>query len=884
MENLGLFGRLPGELRNQIYDMVLTHVPGQKASSALLRTCKQIYREGIDVLHHNSTFYVDFDVDYTTMFAVGDVYGYYFDARGRRHSSMPDVPRLRSSDAFFPPWSTKVRKWWITIDVSLRPVGLKTRLRREGDQAGYQKLRPGEEECGHVYQRALYPIMKIPQKIALTLNLENFEPGHVKFIQRTRLDNDAEITDLLHFDPLSEIHALENTIRHLLPRDPNPGKLLPPTPLQTLWAMSTAEFPSPHRHYQLPAYDSIADATLKKYIETLKTVLQLLKVGASEGMQDRWVAEWRVLGELGFNGKVLRIVGEGWGRAFGRLCVARAKLEVRGVVGCFDKTLFADCDQLDSKDTTLLFDCILISCGVADTVMSNISTSQTGPVSPSDMTLLSPSNRLDSGTTVSSQVAALALAPKDEPFTACFLSFNQTKTYSPLCHLTLTGALEATSCDPTSKTNIDILWPESLLRAPRIVVNIYLQDTEPTAWRHLSDFFAVYWFLESLAGFLGRTWKARRVEKKSHAAAIDSACSLCCRAAHTTTTSPVAGTPSRIATRMAHHYESPSTLVMAPSPNTAEEEQEVFRFFDLAPELRNRIYEYALVQNRFQKHFANTALLRVSKEVYREAAGIFWSQTTFCIRAHKPTRSTDEGLRDANFDFISGDMHAMVERSTLDRFVNSFPSAILKVARIEIKAPVCRPEIPNHLLYSLASILRRSSLKMQDLSIELEHGRDVELRLAYPLLRMPPHLNIFYHSSDKASEEQVRGRYLEGNKVKKLRPACTTFEASVEMKALRPKIEAYLKSFPKKPNSQKAGSDGSGKDWKLVGKYLKKADAAFNRPGTASLSGDRMRMAYVATLARWVEMREAGVRFGDEEVAFNNFARRTSFVSVNTTS
>ena len=136
--------------------------------------------------------------------------------------------------------------------------------------------------------------------------------------------------------------------------------------------------------------------------------------------------------------------------------------------------------------------------------------------------------------------------------------------------------------------------------------------------------------------------------------------------------------------------------------------------------------------------------------------------------------------------------------------------------------------------------------------------------MAYPLLRMPRHLDIFYHSSNKAFEEEVRAQYLEGNKVKADRPACTLFDAPVQMKQLRPKVQAYLQARHEKSDTQKEGYDLTPKERKLIGKYAKRMDEKLK--SCASLFSDRLRMMYTMTLARWVEMKEAGVVIGDAEL------------------
>lgn len=279
----------------------------------------------------------------------------------------------------------------------------------------------------------------------------------------------------------------------------------------------------------------------------------------------------------------------------------------------------------------------------------------------------------------------------------------------------------------------------------------------------------------------------------------------------------------------------------------------IFRFMNLAPELRNRIYEYALVQNRFEDQTANTALLRVCKQVQQEATGIFWSQTTFCVKLSSLDQSPN-----ANGIVISGDLALVWQDSNqhLDIFTSIWPSAVLRTSTIEVIVERGSHTVANHIIYSLAGALRHSELRTQKLQIKVTpHPRSglSEVRMAYPLLKMPAHLSISYDSADRQAARQVRAKYLEGNKVRLQRPALITFDAAVQMHHLRPKLETYLAKL--------ARSDVEVKEIS-VRTIARHAERHLKSCYPADLFSDRVLVASVSTLARWTEMCEAAVSSG----------------------
>ncbi|KAK4498312.1 hypothetical protein PRZ48_010970 [Zasmidium cellare] len=334
MDPMGLLGLLPGELRNRVYDLTLTHGPGHKASSALLRTCKQIHHEARSVLHYNSTFSFTANVDGPTLFAVGDVNGYHFGEQDLTHPSMLYVPRLRSLQEIFPPWTSQVRKWRIAIDVRSKPRSLSAILLYLASTLGREGCKVREARLDlrnldrrtwarrEVWERVLYPLAKIPSTVELTLWVEGFGMGlRVGFgVWRRELQ-------ALRFDPLEEMRLLAPVVRPLLDVHSSPLHIV----AQSLWAIITAEFSSPHDKYlcRLVAYDRIADLTLRSYCQTLRVVLSLLRMAPSWETQMEYVEGSVVLRQLGFSRYMFGGETEVL-QCYKKLCVVRGKMEVRG--------------------------------------------------------------------------------------------------------------------------------------------------------------------------------------------------------------------------------------------------------------------------------------------------------------------------------------------------------------------------------------------------------------------------------------------------------------------------------------------------------------------------------------------------------------------------
>lgn len=87
-----------------------------------------------------------------------------------------------------------------------------------------------------------------------------------------------------------------------------------------------------------------------------------------------------------------------------------------------------------------------------------------------------------------------------------------------------------------------------------------------------------------------------------------------------------------------HSSKSPSTSLL-PTPSSSPIPRS---FLSLPGELRNEIYRYALVVGRrpfalqmpekmHPESYADTALLRVNKQVFRETSSIFYHENTFRI-------------------------------------------------------------------------------------------------------------------------------------------------------------------------------------------------------------------------------------------------------------
>ena len=90
-----------------------------------------------------------------------------------------------------------------------------------------------------------------------------------------------------------------------------------------------------------------------------------------------------------------------------------------------------------------------------------------------------------------------------------------------------------------------------------------------------------------------------------------------------------------------HHQNHPSISPQSSLPN-ASPPPPTRSFLTLPGELRNSIYRYALVVGRrpfalqmpeklHPESYADTALLRVNKQVFREASTIFYHENTFRI-------------------------------------------------------------------------------------------------------------------------------------------------------------------------------------------------------------------------------------------------------------
>ncbi|KAF7185558.1 hypothetical protein HII31_13055 [Pseudocercospora fuligena] len=87
--------------------------------------------------------------------------------------------------------------------------------------------------------------------------------------------------------------------------------------------------------------------------------------------------------------------------------------------------------------------------------------------------------------------------------------------------------------------------------------------------------------------------------------------------------------------------------------------QWTFRFMDLPPEMRNLVYEALLTRDWSPRRKAFLAILRVSKEVYKEAVGIFNDVNTarFGIGASRGRLSlSDPGHSNVHSIFLNGDI------------------------------------------------------------------------------------------------------------------------------------------------------------------------------------------------------------------------------------
>lgn len=325
MENLGLFGLLPGELRNQIYDLSLTHEPGTKASSALLSTCKQIHREAEAILYDNSTFFLNLELDDFWVTVKGDVNGRYKEhfghafhppVGGRNPEKSPRCPnksknkkKIKSGKKFkkelktqtadqpktlFPAWAWRVKRFAITISgyEGLRAVNyfllqMFHFLNHECSAVKevYISLRSWETEFlwSHgSWIDYLYPIAKLPQHVTLILETEGLDHRIREGVLAQRARRDAEATRGLQFDPFRELQQMKGNFKSIL----GFGKLFEARERPwlgylydvgwELWDMIGGTFPLTALS-NLGVYHESCDHDIMVYASTLKEILQVLK-------------------------------------------------------------------------------------------------------------------------------------------------------------------------------------------------------------------------------------------------------------------------------------------------------------------------------------------------------------------------------------------------------------------------------------------------------------------------------------------------------------------------------------------------------------------------------------------------------------------------------
>lgn len=301
MENMGLFARLPGEMRNAIYDLALTHGPdGQEASPALLTTCKQIHSEGQQLLYDNSTFYFDAAIDRGGILVAGDVNGYYNNKNDRVTLPIevfldhPGTVTFKTMSSLFPEGVARVRRFRLHVDISEKPnllssflLHLNSFVRAEGCEI--KEIELNIRDCNVddddvddplFYSRALYLITKLPRNIDLKLNLEGFDN---KDLQETflffRQENHPKIADSLRFDLFKELQDLEPSVHAnmalSLQADSRSDCLRAAG--QQLLAIITRETNVEERLCELETYSWRVEQVFRKNIGLLKIIIEKLE-------------------------------------------------------------------------------------------------------------------------------------------------------------------------------------------------------------------------------------------------------------------------------------------------------------------------------------------------------------------------------------------------------------------------------------------------------------------------------------------------------------------------------------------------------------------------------------------------------------------------------
>lgn len=193
-----------------------------------------------------------------------------------------------------------------------------------------------------------------------------------------------------------------------------------------------------------------------------------------------------------------------------------------------------------------------------------------------------------------------------------------------------------------------------------------------------------------------------------------------------------------------------------------------FRFLDLAPELRNNVYEQALTHDRSKGIIAAAGLLRTCRQVYRESKDVLYAQSTFTIK----TTGSHTLVRACT---LSGDMKTtpIGLDSTMGIF-QALPRHLLKLSRIHIEVPVVdkfalwRMRYTwalNRFMYALVDLLN-SNVQSRRLEVCLKLGCPQDIKsLVYiglwPLRKLRQHVEVHLQGTLSLLNDELHNRTLE---------------------------------------------------------------------------------------------------------------------------
>lgn len=179
----------------------------------------------------------------------------------------------------------------------------------------------------------------------------------------------------------------------------------------------------------------------------------------------------------------------------------------------------------------------------------------------------------------------------------------------------------------------------------------------------------------------------------------------------------------------------------------------------------------------------------------------------------------------------------------------------------------------NHLLYSLFGFLCRAELQEQVLQIQVKPtplispgNVGTEIRMVYPISRMPPHAKIHYEGVSKMAIENIRTKWLDGcGHVHPDRRVQTRFGSPEAFKDVAPRVEAELGAWKEEIRKMSRSSRIVAFRWRgFIRMVLGKVGGEMRRSFYGLRDSDKKIAASTKTLVRWLEWREAGLSFGDE--------------------